>query len=238
MSHKQFVCDPKTGLCHPIDLESPASQTVEKEEGKELIYVGDPMCSWCWGISNHLRQLKEHFDTLQFRIVVGGLRPGGGGPWNEKTKSYLQHHWEKVHQMSGQPFGDKLFQLETFHYDTEPSCRAIVASRQWMGAYELDFYEEVSRKFYVENEDPKQGAFYQSVCERFAIPFEEFAQVFEREEIKEKTREEFILNRNWGIMGYPSILLRMHEKLHQVSHGYADFDMMKSRVEGILSLDK
>lgn len=235
MNKKTFVCDPETGLCHPVDLESPLSVQVEKEEGKEIIYIGDPMCSWCWGISNHLRQLKEHFAQYHFSIVVGGLRPGGGDPWNDEMKSFLKHHWEEVNRLSGQPFGDKLFELAEFNYDTEPSCRAVVASRKWLGAYALDFYEEVTRKFYVENEDTKEIGFYRSICEQFAIPFDDFIAAFNSDKIKQKTRAEFELNRNWGVRGYPTVLFRIDQQLYQVSHGYADFQGMKSTVEKILA---
>lgn len=235
MTDKTFVCDPKTGLCHPIEAEVAIHRPIEKEEGKELIYVGDPMCSWCYGISNHLRQLKVHLSNYQFTIVVGGLRPGGGGAWDEATKAMIQHHWEEVNKCSELPFGDQLFQLEDFNYDTEPACRAIVTARKWMGEYELDFYEEVTRKFYVENKDPKEIDFYKSICERFAIPFEEFVATFNSEDIKYETYSEFQLNRNWGVRGYPAVLLRIDKQLHAVSLGYSDFETMKVTVERILN---
>ena len=238
MSKKTFVCDPETGLCHPIDIEGPTSHKVEKEDGKEIIYVGDPMCSWCWGISNHLIQLKDHYSKFQFSIVVGGLRPGGGDPWNKKMKDFLKHHWDEVNKRSGQPFGDQLFQLEHFNYDTEPSCRAVVASRKWMGDYELDFFEAVSRKFYVENEDPNEMNFYQSICEEFAIPFDDFSTVFNSEEAKRKTLEDFQLNRSWGVRGYPTVLFRIDKQLYQVSGGYADFERMKLIIEEVLENQK
>ncbi len=235
MNKRAFVCDPETGLCHPADLDNSSLQQVEKEEGKEIIYVGDPMCSWCWGISNDLMQLKEHFEQFRFTIVVGGLRPGGGDPWNDKMKNFLRHHWEEVNRRSGQPFGEKLFQLDHFNYDTEPACRAVVASRKWMGSYEFDFFEAVSRKFYVENEDPKDVAFYQSICGQFAIPFDEFAIAFDSEEAKQKTYSDFQLNRNWGVRGYPTVLFREDQQLYRVANGYADYSQMKTVIEQITS---
>lgn len=234
MQEKTFVCDPKTGLCHPLDEAQTINQKIEKEPGKEIIYVGDPMCSWCWGISNHLRKLKEHFAHFQFRVIVGGLRPGGGDPWNAQFKEFLKHHWEEVNKRSGQPFGEKLFQQEQFNYDTEPPCRAVVASRRWMRTYEFDFYEAVSRKFYVDNEDPNKDDFYRSICKRFAIPFEEFIQVFHSEEIKQQTLADFQQNREWGVRGFPTVLFRVDQQLFQVNHGYAEYSTMKSTIDHIL----
>ena len=238
MDKRKFVCDPETGLCHPVDLELPLNRKAERQEGKEIIYIGDPMCSWCWGISNHLRLLKDHFRQFHFRIVVGGLRPGGGDSWDEGMKTFLRHHWEEVNKRSGQPFGRKLFDLNYFNYDTEPSCRAVVASRKWMGIYEFEFFEAVARKFYVENEDPKEVNFYQSICEQFAVPFEDFATSFFSDKIRQETYAEFQLNRNWGVRGYPTVLFRMEKKHYQITHGYSDFSAMKVAVKQILENEK
>ena len=230
---KQY-CDPETGECTPSPLGK-GSAKIKFEAGKEIIYVGDPMCSWCWGISPHLQSLKKHFPQYKFSIVVGGLRPGGGDPWDENMKSFLMHHWQEVTERSGQPFGYQLFDKEHFHYDTEPPCRAVVAARQWVGARELDFYEAVSRKFYVDNEDPNEPEFYRSICEEFSISFEDFLAIFNDEKTKYATNQEFQLNRQWGVTGYPTVLFKTNEKLFQINRGYSEFEEMKMVIEKILS---
>lgn len=226
-------CDPVTGECTPSALEGETSAT-QRLDG-EIIYVGDPMCSWCWGISNHLQKLKNHFSEFKFSIVLGGLRPGGGESWDENFKSFLKHHWAEVTARSGQPFGYDLFDREEFNYDTEPPCRAVVAARKWLGDDVLNFYEAVSRKFYVDNEDPGEISFYQSICEQFNIPFEEFKQAFESEEVKYETRQDFLLNRQWGVRGYPTVLFKFREQLYQINHGYTEYENMKQVIEKVTS---
>lgn len=232
MTEKRFICDPKTGTCHPIDIDN-QMEVIEKDNDREIIYVGDPMCSWCWGITNEIRKLKDHYPHYNFTIVVGGLRPGGGDLWNEQMKTFLKHHWEEVNKRSGQPFGYKLFEKEYFNYDTEPPCRAVVASRKWMENYALAFYEEVSRKFYVENEYPGDPEFYRSVCSIFDIPYRSFLNHFNSQEVKHITEYEFQLNRKWGVRGYPSILFRSNKNLYQVSPGYSEFEAMHQTIEKI-----
>jgi hypothetical protein len=68
--------------------------SIQKEPIGEILYFGDPMCSWCWGITNDLEMLKEHFkQELQFELILGGLRPGGGDKWDKKMKKMLKGHW-------------------------------------------------------------------------------------------------------------------------------------------------
>ncbi len=76
-------CDPKTGICTPSTLKELSSiGSNSQSEKQEIIYVGDPMCSWCWGISPALTELRDHFakEKIAFKVIVGGLRPGGGDP--------------------------------------------------------------------------------------------------------------------------------------------------------------
>lgn len=42
----------------------------------KLIYVGDPMCSWCYGFGKELSALVAHVPDLNLEIVVGGSRAG------------------------------------------------------------------------------------------------------------------------------------------------------------------
>ena len=234
MKEEKSFCDPETGECTPSELGEFKAKP-ELNTDNEIIYVGDPMCSWCWGISNHLKTLKSEYPQFKFSIVVGGLRPGGGEAWDDKMKKFLKHHWEEVTKRSGQPFGYSLFDKESFNYDTEPPCRAVVASRKWMGENELQFFESVSRKFYVDNEDPNESEFYRSICQEFNISFEQFKQIFESDETKYSTHQEFQLNRQWGVKGYPTVLFKSGNQLFQINHGYTEFEQMQFVIEKILS---
>lgn len=227
-------CDPLTGICVPSSLEElQLIGTNQLTDKTEIIYIGDPMCSWCWGISPALLKLRDHYrkQEVGYRIVVGGLRPGGGEPWNEEMKNFLREHWGHVTAMSGQPFGYELMDKEEFNYDTEPSCRAIVAARPLIQDREMEFFEEVQRKFYVDSENPGDLRYYQSICEKFDIDFPTFSSRFEDEEVRYETRNEFMLNRQWGVQGYPTIVLLHKDQLFLIAHGFATFDQMNQQIE-------
>lgn len=226
-------CDPETGICTPSSLQELNAIGSDKiSDRQEIIYVGDPMCSWCWGISPALIQLRDHFvsDKIAFKVLVGGLRPGGGDPWNDDMKNFLRHHWEQVSTASGQPFGYALMDLDDFNYDTEPSCRAVVAARPLVKEREMEFFEAIQRKFYVDSQDPIDSSFYEGICKQFNINFEDFLARFNSEDVKRETMEEFQLNRKWGVSGYPTVILLNNDKLHMIAHGYASFEQMRDTV--------
>lgn len=227
-------CDPLTGLCTAAPLNG-EQQDIQWTTAEEIIYVGDPMCSWCWGISPQLNALRRQGakEGIPFRLVMGGLRPGGGDPWNDTFKDFLRHHWEEVNKASGQPFGYDLFELAEFNYDTEPACRAVVTVRTMTPEKELDFYELVQHYFYVKSQDPSTTDFYEPICKKLEIDFTKFKELFNSPEMKKATEADFVLNRNWGVKGYPAVIFRKDDKLHMVANGFADVDRMWSTILSI-----
>ena len=230
-----FYCDPETGLCVIPEVEDTAAPAEVWKEDEEIIYVGDPMCSWCWGISPALHQLELQAAGagIPFRIVVGGLRPGGGDPWNDQFQKFLKHHWEEVNQRSGQPFGFDLFERDNFNYDTEPSCRAVVAARLLDPTKEHRFFELVQHHFYVRNEDPTQAAFYEPICKTLGLDYQQFLDRFNAQDVRDLTRAEFALNRQWGVRGYPTVIFRKGEKLYSLAGGYATFEQMWAQLQNL-----
>ena len=73
-------CNPETGACElPSAASAPAAGAPRQQRPATLHYVGDPMCSWCWGLSAELKQIALHCQKqgIGFSVTMGGLRPGG-----------------------------------------------------------------------------------------------------------------------------------------------------------------
>jgi len=220
---------PKVKKSNPLSIRS------KKKQGK-IIYFGDPMCSWCWGISENIEKLKNKYsDKLEFELVMGGLRSGGGDPWNDQMKEFLRHHWMQVNAVSGQPFNYDLLAWDEFNYDTEPACRAVRIIRDMAPALEFDFYREIQYKFYVDNEDPKRSDFYRSICAKLKIPFKAFRPLFLSSVYCDIVKEDFKRAMDYGVRGFPTVLLETKDKHTAICTGFATFEQMCDRIEIVLN---
>ena len=222
------------GFC--VVESSSKKATIKKSDSKKyrakIIYFGDPMCSWCWGISEAVLKLKNKYaKTIDFELVMGGLRPGGGDPWNAQMKEFLRHHWEQVHSYSGQTFNFDLLEWDEFNYDTEPACRAVRIIRDIAPEKELDFYREVQFQFYVENKDPKISDFNRSICTKLNIPFKAFRPLFLSSVYCETIKEDFIKARNYGVRGFPAIILEFKGQKIPICSGFATLQQMSDRID-------
>ncbi len=70
-----------------------------------------------------------------------------------------------------------------------------------------------------------------SLSKREGVDYQKFLERFESEEIRYETNAEFSLNRQWGVQGYPTMVLLHKDQLFMIAHGYATFDQMKAQVE-------
>ena len=89
-----------------------------------LLYIADPMCSWCWGFSPVIELVRKNFENqLPMQVLMGGLRPGTNEPMGDSMKNEIKEHWKHVHQATGQPFDYSFFDRKGFVYDTEPAAQ-------------------------------------------------------------------------------------------------------------------
>lgn len=222
-------CDPTTGACQL----PPLGDSLPNTQPSAIIlttvhYIGDPMCSWCWGISPAVAEIESYCaeNGIGFSVTVGGLRAGGGDPWDDWFRNFLRNEWEHIARVTGQPFGFTLLDRVRFHYDTEPACRAVVAVQQIQKLQSLpttlprSFFSSVQQKFYVQGKDPKEPKFYESICQSLQIDYPEFLNRFESAQTRAATHEEFQKCRSWGVASFPTLLLQQGDKLSPLAAGF------------------
>lgn len=236
-------CDSETGICNLPESSAGAASPIPGSACVPTVrYIGDPMCSWCWGISPVLKEVEAYCRSrnVGFSVHVGGLRPGGGDEWSTSFKNFLRLEWENIRRVTGQPFGFTLLDKAEFNYDTEPACRAVVAMSELLGQRERDsqalltFFSGIQRQFYVDGADPSETEFYRDLCVEAGIPYEEFVEVFHSVRAKAATVQEFQRCRSWGIRGFPSIVLELNGQITPLASGYTTSVALIQKLESLI----
>ena len=175
--------------------------------GPHLIYVADPMCSWCWGFSPVIDAIAQRFGAdLPIRLMMGGLRPGTTEPLTESGKRTIREHWDHVNQASGQPFDMRFFDRENFVYDTEPAARAVVVVRRSGMELALAYLRSVHRAFYAENRDVTNLAVLADLAGPTGLDRAEFTDALRSDEAKQEVWRDFAVAQRSGITGFPTLL--------------------------------
>jgi putative protein-disulfide isomerase len=199
----------------------------------QLVYFADPMCSWCYGFSPVIAALAERFeDRLPLHVVMGGLRAGNTEAMTEQDRAYVRKAWGEVGATTGEPFDMSFFERESFTYDTEPSCRAVVTARRLVPKMTLPFKARVSRAFYAENRDMTAPEEIFDVAEEAGFDRAEFSVAFNAPETQNDTFRDFLTAQELGIRGFPTVIAGNNETGYALlTNGYRPLDDLADPLE-------
>lgn len=195
---------------------------------RRLLYVMDPMCSWCWGFAPVAGALFEQAGAagVATHLVMGGLRSGGAGI-DATTRQYILEHWRAVQQATGQPFRFDGALGDGFVYDTEPACRAVVTARQLAQDLAWPLAQRIQRAFYAEGRDTTQAATLVALAEASGIPRIEFAEAFDLAEQARATQADITWARDLGIAGFPTLLAQNGSQWALLTNGYQPLETLQ-----------
>jgi putative protein-disulfide isomerase len=201
-----------------------------------LLYIADPMCSWCYGFAPVIGGIARHFgQRLPVRIMVGGLRAGNTRAMRAEDKDYIRNAWTRVGAATGQPFDHAFFDRAGFVYDTEPACRGIVAVRGLEPERAVAFKAAISTAFYGHNRDTTAGEVLADIAAETGIDRAAFLDRFQSADVRNETFRDFLTAKDMGVEGFPCLLAGAGDKYALVTNGYRAADGLVAALEAWLA---
>ena len=192
-----------------------------------LLYVMDPMCSWCWGFAPVVSALAEQAAAagVPLQLVVGGLRRERAA-LEPAARVRILSHWQAVNASTGQLFNFNDGLPEGFVYDTEPACRALVTARQLDEQSAWPLLERIQQAFYTEGRDVTRAPVLVELAEQAGIPRIEFAEAFDSPAMQQATAQDFAWVQDLGIAGFPTLLAERDGQLALLTNGYQPLESL------------
>ncbi len=202
-----------------------------------LIYVGDPMCSWCYGFTPEIENICKKFESqIEIQMIMGGLNTKQNLPLNAEMKASLKEHWEEIALSTGQPFKFNILEKKGFIYNTEPACRAVVTVREIDSTKAFAMFKALQSAFYSDNVDITQMDELANVAQILGIKKEDFISKYIQEDLKTKTKEDISRAERNGIDGFPALILLHGAKVIVISNGYEKADKIEKSLKKHLKL--
>jgi putative protein-disulfide isomerase len=194
-----------------------------------LIYFSDPMCSWCYGFSPVIEEIRRTFGRgLPIRVVMGGLRPGTETPMTEEAKLEIGDHWTHVHEATGLPFNGAGMSRPGFVYDTDPAARAVVVARREGEEQAASFLTRAQQAFYAEGRDVTQAETLAEIAEAADLDRAAFLEAWASEGAKQETWRDYAISQRAGVTGFPTLVAGPNDEgvYGVVTRGYAPADQV------------
>ncbi|EZQ18436.1 DSBA oxidoreductase [Halopseudomonas bauzanensis] len=187
---------------------------------QRLIYVMDPMCSWCWGFAPVIDAIQAAFPQLDLHLVPGGLRPGVTDPMQDSTRLALAEHWQAVHAATGQPVLTPDDLPAAFVYNTEPACRVLVVGRELDAGKLWALVKAIQSAFYTQAIDVTQAGVLTDLAEGAGYSRNDFIEAFDAPETRVMLAADFAWVGDLGISGFPTLLAERNGQLALLGNGY------------------
>jgi putative protein-disulfide isomerase len=199
--------------------------------GLILWYFADPMCSWCWGFSPVIEQVRKAYgDRLRISLVLGGLRPGTTEPLSAQAREDILHHWRQVHARTGQSFLFEGAMPPGFIYDTEPACRAVACMADINPTLIFPMLKAAQGSFYMAGRDVTQPRVLAYIATTLGVSEDDFVNAFEAKPARHRTREHFRMARELGVNGFPTLVLQSDQTFHLIANGWQPQDQITTSI--------
>jgi putative protein-disulfide isomerase len=200
-----------------------------------LAYMADPMCSWCWGFSPVIEQLRaDYADQLPFDVVMGGLRAGAVKPLTAGQRRIILHHWSEIAAYTGAAFATEHALPDGFVYDTEPACRAVVVARQMKSELALPMLKTLHAAFYAEGRDVTRQDVLVELAAEAGLNAGSFEQAFDSEQARQAARSDFARAAEAGVTGYPSLCVTREGHSFPLITGYQPLAQARQMIDRVL----
>lgn len=199
----------------------------------EIVYVGDPMCSWCFGFAPVVQELHtRHKDEIRMTLRMGGLHVGNDYVVENRYREFLRGHWIEIGERTGQKFSTGILDRGPWIYDTELACRAVVAVRRLRPGAEWAYMPLIQAGFYTLNRDPHDPESFALPAAEVGIGREEFLAAYHDPATRQETEGDFAWARSMGINGFPTVVVHDARGWALLTNGYRPLEELAGPLAG------
>ena len=187
---------------------------------QRLIYVMDPMCSWCWGLAPLIDAIFQAHPDVPVHLVAGSLRPHLQAPLDNASRQALAAHWQSVAALSGQPFSDPQTLPEPLIYNVRPASQALIVARALDVERLWPFVRAMQQAFFAECMDITRPAVLLEIAAASGYDPVEFAARFDQADTQQLLDEDWGWAADRGLAELPILFAERDGQLALLGNGY------------------
>ncbi|TYZ06765.1 DsbA family protein [Hymenobacter lutimineralis] len=206
----------------------------------ELLYLFDPLCGWCYGMTPVVQQIQGTLaGQLHVTILSGGMITGEdvgpiGSAW-----PYISQAMQQVSQVTGASFGEA-FQAVGEQgqqvQDSEPPSRALAVFRQLDEREQaVNFAHAVQEALFQDGQDLNLLDTYEPLVTKLGVSWPEFLLRWELPTSRQAVQQEFAAVARLGVQGFPMCILRVGSQGYVLARGYQPYATLLDGIQQALA---
>ena len=197
-------------------------------QNTKLIYIHDPMCSWCWGFRPVFHQILEALPThIGLTRVLGGLAADSDLPMPEAMQKRLQQTWRDIQErIPGTEFNFDFWLNCAPRRSTYPACRGVIAARQQGAEYDAKMTHAIQSAYYLNAKNPADDSTLVSLARSIGLDYDKFEKSLNATSTQQVLADEIDFRTKLGVYEFPSIVLIVNNTKHHIKVNYSDAGVM------------
>lgn len=177
--------------------------------GRQLVYVHDPMCSWCWAFRPVWAAIRSALPgDIRVSRLLGGLAADTTAAMPLEMQQGIRGIWATIQQrVPGTEFNFDFWKRCRPRRATFPACRAVIAAREQSPAFEASMIRAIQQAYYLQARNPSDGATLIELAGELGVDRQRFARDLESDRIQALLRDEIRRARLLGADSFPSLVL-------------------------------
>ena len=197
-----------------------------------LLYIHDPMCSWCWGFNSTWKKVKDSLpSSISIQYILGGLAPDSSEPMPIEMRKYIQTNWSKIEQkISGVKFNYDFWDNCTPKRSTYPACRAVIAVKNQNPDLEQTIIKLIQQAYYVNAKNPSDDSTLIELAKTLDIDIKQFTADLNSNQTQQQLLDDIALMQTLGVSSFPSLVLKIGTDLKSINIDYNDVDLILAQI--------
>lgn len=203
---------------------------------KRLIYVHDPMCSWCWGFAPVLTGLVAGLpEQVSFRRLLGGLAPDTVEPMPADMQQRIQANWRRIGEtLPGTEFNFDFWVRCKPRRSTWASCRAVIAARSQGMEYDRRMTSAIQRAYYLQARNPSDKTTLVELAVELGLDAGLFAETLDSHETRQVLEREMQQCATLRASSFPALVLQADASQWHIPVDYHAAGPMLSLLDELL----
>ena len=223
-----------------IDQHHTNAQENRKPMKAKIIYIYDAYCGWCYGFSPVINAFHQKYQNdYTFEVVSGGLIIGDRiGPMDPNMAKYIKGAIPRLMDITGVKISEAYINSlgnPTRINDSMIPAKAMAAFRKFEPNRVVEFASWLQKVQFVDSKDLTQIEVYKDAATAFKISPDDFVR--EMEASTDDAKSDFMKAQQWGITGFPAVLIDRGDTLIALSNGFTDLPNLESSLQQALEYE-
>ena len=172
-----------------------------------LVYVMDPMCSWCYAFQPELEEFLEKHSSLKVDWIMGGLAPDSNDPMDENMKRSISSYWYEIEKKTQVTFNHDFWNVNTPYRSTYPACRAVIAAELLEPESAPLMVKAIQSAYYQEAKNPSLEETLIGCTGTIGLEKTPFVEALKSEEVEQRFQEHLRLSQQLQARSFPTLFL-------------------------------